>query len=185
MRVQLKPSLSFLFASLFVLGCVKSEVTTIGDPMPPLAEGCPVAVFPATTPNYQWKDIASAQATCSNMAGRTTCIERLKKDTCEAGGDTLYGFVEGRQRDAIIVTATIAHRTGAPVAVSGPTPPGSPATPPAGQPQLAAETCSPPCSPGYQCQATTCVAQCNPTCSAGSHCANDRTCQPDKPAAAK
>ena len=110
--------------------------------------------------------------------GRTTCIEQLKKDTCKLGGDTVYAINERRSfAGAINMTATIARSSGGVAAQSGPVPPGSS--------QLAAETCSPPCSPGYQCQGTTCVAQCNPTCAAGMHCANDRTCQPDKAATAK
>jgi hypothetical protein len=184
MLTVVKLALPAILISTIIGACVRSEVTPLGEPQAALPEGCPVTVFPSTTPNYEWKDIASAEAECHFTLGRTACIERLKKDACEAGGDTVYAFSEGRKKESIIITATIARRTGGTTAVSGPTPPASSAKPPAEKPQLAAETCNPPCSPGYQCQGTTCVALCNPACSAGMHCANDRTCQPDKPAAA-
>src|SRR6266545_1958507 len=71
------------------LGCVGSDVTVIGERYPALPPGCPVAIFPTTTPNYGWKDIATSQAKCNATAGRSACIERLKKDTCEVGGDTM------------------------------------------------------------------------------------------------
>jgi hypothetical protein len=36
--------------------------------------------------------------------------------------------------------------------------------------------CSPPCSPGYACEASVCQALCNPLCSPGLICRPDRTC---------
>jgi len=79
------------------------------------------------------------------------------------------------------MAATIARSTGGAAGPSGGPLPPSPGAPS----QLAAETCRPPCSPGYLCHGTTCMALCNPACAAGMHCANDRTCQPDQPAAGK
>lgn len=38
--------------------------------------------------------------------------------------------------------------------------------------------CTPPCSPGYTCEANQCIAVCNPICSPGYVCAQDRTCRP-------
>jgi hypothetical protein len=177
MQKAIKPALVAVVASALVMGCEKSQITMIGQPGSELPRDCPVAVFPSTTPNYQWKDIATVQTECQQF-GRTTCIEQLKKDTCKLGGDTVYAINERKNfAGNISMTATIARGSGGAAAPSGPTPPGSP--------QLAAQTCSPPCSPGYQCQGTTCVALCNPACTTGMHCANDRTCQPDQPAATK
>lgn len=45
-------------------------------------------------------------------------------------------------------------------------------------PAISADGCSPPCSPGYACEASQCTALCNPPCSPGYACANDRTCKP-------
>jgi Domain of unknown function (DUF4156) len=42
-------------------------------------------------------------------------------------------------------------------------------------------SCSPPCSPGYACQAGTCIAQCNPACGPNQACRQDRTCGPASP----
>jgi hypothetical protein len=162
-----KAGLVAVAVSLVVMGCPKSEVTMIGEPKSELPRGCPVTVFPSTTPNYKWKDIATVQTECQ-MYGRTTCIEQLKNDTCKLGGDTVYAINERKgAMTNIVMSATIAR------SVEGATP------------QLAAATCSPPCSPGYLCQGTTCTALCNPACAAGTHCADDRTCKPDQPAASK
>ena len=43
------------------------------------------------------------------------------------------------------------------------------------------DSCSPPCSPGYACQAGVCRAQCNPACGADQVCRQDRTCGPASP----
>src|SRR5260370_6511892 len=93
MLTAVKSSLAAVVVSAFVMGCPRSEVTMIGQPMPELPQGCPVTVFPSTTPNYQWRDIATVQTECQTF-GRTTCIEQLKKDTCKLGGDTVYAINE-------------------------------------------------------------------------------------------
>jgi len=41
--------------------------------------------------------------------------------------------------------------------------------------------CTPPCSPGYACEAGVCRALCNPACSAGQVCRADRVCVPASP----
>jgi hypothetical protein len=40
------------------------------------------------------------------------------------------------------------------------------------------DECEPPCSPGYQCNGSTCMPLCNPPCTDGDVCRNDRTCGP-------
>ena len=157
-----KPPLAVVVVAAFTMGCPKSEITLIGQPNSELPSDCPVNMFPSTTPNYPSRDIATVQTECQ-ANGRTTCIEQLKKDACKLGADTVYAFNERKSfTGGIAISATIARSTGGAVA-----------------------TCTPPCSPGYLCQGTTCVALCNPACAAGMHCANDRTCQPDQPASAK
>jgi hypothetical protein len=118
-------------------------------------------------PNYAYQNIATVQTECQQY-GRTTCIDQLKKDTCKLGGDTVYAINERKSfTGGIAMAATIARSTPGAAASSRP----------------AAETCSPPCSPGYICQGTACTALCNPACAAGTHCGSDRTCQPDTPPA--
>lgn len=41
--------------------------------------------------------------------------------------------------------------------------------------------CTPPCSPGYACEAGICRALCNPACSTGQVCRADRVCVPATP----
>jgi hypothetical protein len=160
-----KQVLAAVAVSLLVIGCPKSEITMIGQPRSELPQGCPVTVFPTTMPDYKTTNIATVQTECQ-MYGRATCLEQLKHDTCKLGGDTVYAINERKGATGnILMAATIALRSEGPA------------------PQLAAATCSPPCSPGYLCQGTTCMALCNPACVAGTHCADDRTCQPDAPAA--
>jgi hypothetical protein len=165
MQAAVKPFLAAVVVSALVMGCPRSEITMIGQPMSELPNDCPVTIFESTTPNYASKDIATVKTECQRY-GRTTCIDQLKKDTCKLGGDTVYAINERQSfSGGIAMSATVAHSSGAP-------------TPPP-----AAETCSPPCSPGYLCQGKACMPLCNPACAAGMHCANDRTCQPDNPAA--
>ena len=62
----------------------------------------------------------------------------------------------------------VAYKTGeqaAEPAASAPSPP-------------AATPCDPPCSPGYTCNAGSCVALCNPPCGPGQTCRADRLCVP-------
>jgi hypothetical protein len=67
-------------------------------------------------------------------------------------------------------------------AQSPPMPPPAASPPAALQPSSApagSSACYPPCSPGYRCEAQTCIALCNPACGAGQVCRQDRTCAPD------
>jgi hypothetical protein len=41
-----------------------------------------------------------------------------------------------------------------------------------------AGTCSPPCSPGFGCEAGVCRGLCNPECGVGQRCLDDRLCHP-------
>ncbi len=160
--------LALLFA------CVTSEVSRIGKAQyPPKAKGCPVEVFPSTTPDYQWTDIASVESRCHFANGRDACITELKDKTCELGGDTLYGFKDGKAGEYSIVIGTVGVRKPGDHPKSGGTAPKSSASPPDG--------CSPPCSPGYRCEKSECVALCNPPCGAGMRCNQQRVCESDPP----
>ena len=50
--------------------------------------------------------------------------------------------------------------------------------PAADAPETEDDACDPPCSPGYACEDSECVAVCNPECSADQTCRKDRTCGP-------
>lgn len=161
------------FGLLCVLGaCVRSKVTKVGSTdYPPKPEGCPVEVFKSGAPSYHSKNIASVQATCYSRS-RDVCISILRDKTCELGGDTLHGFEDGIQGAFTVVTATVGIK--APVDVAKPQSVASAPSPP-----RVPEGCNPPCSPGYQCEASRCLAVCNPPCEAGSRCNQQRSCEPD------
>jgi hypothetical protein len=169
---------SFLLgcAAICATACVSSEVSRISDvKYPPQPKGCPVKIFPSTTPDYNWNDIASVKARCHFTHGRDACITELRDQACSVGGDTLYGFSDGAQGEYTIVIATVAISKPGAHSKVGETPP---------KPQASAQDdgCSPPCSPGYACQSTQCVALCNPPCTSGARCNQQRVCESMAPA---
>jgi hypothetical protein len=93
-----------------VCACAMSSVTPIGPAYPPRPDDCKVRVFPSTTPSYTWEDVATTQVKCP--MNRTLCIRQLEKNACRSGADTVYGFHEGMQGDFVVISATIAKRTG-------------------------------------------------------------------------
>lgn len=164
------------FGSLAVLlgACVSSEVTQTGPKQAAKPEGCEVTIFPSTTPDHEWTDLATAESRCHFSMGRTACIDELREKVCETGGDTLYGLKDGRQGEDIIVIGTIALKTGSNREKSGETSPHEPV----GGEKATAGTCDPPCSPGYACKEGQCAAVCNPPCGPGSRCNQQRSCEP-------
>jgi hypothetical protein len=171
---------STIMIALFACSCVGSEVTYIGAKYPAKPEGCDVKIFPSTTPDYKWADIATVESHCHFTQGRTACIDELKKSVCKAGGDTLYGFKDGRQGEAFIVIGTVGRRTGdEEIEKAGGEAPKT-ASEPAALPKdakSAAGGCEPPCSPGYRCEANQCLALCNPACGEGMRCNQQRICE--------
>lgn len=161
-------------AAVWLGACVKAETTVIGTVRPNLGPNCAVVVQP-NTPDFAVADIATSEVRCHATKGRGACIEKLKEEACKVGANVVYGFREGKIPEYSVITATLATKTGeaAPSATS-------PA--PATGPVVASDGCSPPCSPGYQCEASVCQAVCNPSCSPGFVCAPDRTCQAGVPA---
>lgn len=172
---------SIVGVGLLVSACVGSEVTYTGVKHPSKPEDCPVKIFPSTTPEYKWEDIASVKAYCHAWQGRTACIDELKKTTCQAGGDTLYGFKDGKEGENLVVIGTAALQTGAGREKTGGEPPKAPAELAApAQKEVAAtasSSCEPPCSPGYRCEASQCIAVCNPPCGEGMRCNQQRMCE--------
>lgn len=165
-------------AALLAGACVSSEVATIGPQRAARPEGCPVEVFPATTPPYPIVQVASARAKCHFTAGRNACIDELRKQACAAGADTVFAFQEGMWGEYTIIAATLAARSGERPAQATPAkrPPAETAAGEAGQAVDAG--CSPICSPGFACKAGVCLPQCNPPCEAGTVCSRKRVCEP-------
>jgi hypothetical protein len=164
--------------------CVQSEVTMTGAKHAKKGGGCEIKIFPSTTPEYKWEDIATIEARCSGILGRTACIDELKRRTCDVGGDTLYGLKDGQDGNGLIVIGTVAIRgDGLPpsskagaVAPTGGLPP-KPSVEPVAAASSTSGSCDPPCSPGYRCTDGQCLALCNPPCGDGMRCNQQRMCE--------
>jgi hypothetical protein len=166
------PPLSLL--CLLAIGCVTSEVTPIGRTYPAREPNCRIDVFPATPPPYPTEDLASARSKCHFTSGRSACIDKLREEACASGGHAIYGFAEGVQGEYTLISATIARKVPAPASAGkAAVESKAPAAAIAG-----GGSCTPPCSPGYECQAGVCQALCNPACSPGFTCSADRLCRP-------
>src|SRR5450631_1273556 len=100
-------------ASALAASCASSEVAPNAPRRPPLPENCPVQLFPTTHPSYPSVDLASVRAVCNRALGRAPCVEKLRVQTCAAGGDTAYGFKEGINPDGagMFISATVAARS--------------------------------------------------------------------------
>jgi hypothetical protein len=145
---------------LCAASCTHADVSQIGPRAPAKPAGCKLDIYPATRPPYPVENLASARANC---VSRQSCIDRLREEACDAGADVIYGFAEGVQGMATLISATFARKTG-----NEPAPNWSGA--PAGD-------CNPPCSPGFACKAGECEPQCNPACDKGEVCSRKRVCE--------
>jgi hypothetical protein len=109
-------------------------------------------------------------------------MDKLRLLTCAAGGDTVYGFAEGINPDGagMFISATAAVRRKAPPASSS-------AGTAAPTDEAPGASCTPICSPGFACEAGTCIPECNPACEPTEICNRHRTCEPAAagPASAK
>ena len=158
---------------VLLASCASSEVAPNAPRRPPLPENCPVQLFPTTPPSYASVNLASVRATCNRALGRAACLDKLRLQTCAAGGDTAYGFKEGINPDGagMFISATVAVRSEASLAPAR----AATAAPSA---DAAGAGCAPICSPGFACQAGQCIPQCNPACAPTEICNRHRTCEP-------
>jgi hypothetical protein len=165
-----------VLACALVASCASTEVAPNVPHRPPLPENCPVQFFPTTHPPYASVDLAPVRPVCNRALGRTACLEKLRLQTCAAGGDTAYGFKEGINPDGagMFISAIVARRSDVPPASPGAAP-AAPAVPVADAPDA---SCAPICSPGFACQAGQCLPQCNPACAPTEICNRHRTCEP-------
>jgi hypothetical protein len=174
-----------LVGVLTAASCASSEVAPNAPRRPPLPANCPVQLFPTTHPSYASVDLASVRAVCNRALGRAACLDKLRLQTCAAGGDTAYGFKEGINPDGagMFISATVAVRNDLPPA----NPSAVTAAPAAIAPVADAPdaSCVPICSPGFSCTAGQCLPQCNPACEPTEICNRHRTCEPAAPAPAK
>ncbi len=141
--------------------CTTSQVTLIGPRRPPRDPTCQVQ-FIEGAPASPVVDLASAQADCPDTS-RLGCMNELRARACQVGADTIYGVSQSLTVGGQVgqMRATLAWQ-------------GQPA--PAGA--AAAVTCTPICSPGFDCQAGKCIPLCNPACDPTEICNRHRTCEP-------
>jgi hypothetical protein len=135
---------------------------------PPRERGCTFQVI-GTAPGPDHVEVAQVVIEGDFIAG--TGVYRdpqefaaaARDQICAAGGDLLVTEVNGQ---GVIARGIVFHR----VATHGVAADRAPTAPPP------AGACEPICSPGFRCQAGTCIPQCNPTCDEGETCGKDRTC---------
>ena len=134
-----------------------------GTTFPALPRGCRLAVV-ATHPGPGYVEVAqiTIEGDHSFGAGNYENPQRfadvVRDRVCAAGGDTLVTEVNGF---GMITRGIVLRRTA-----------------PAAPPPVPGGSCEPLCSPGFLCQAGTCIPQCNPSCADGQTCGNDRLCHP-------
>jgi hypothetical protein len=149
-----------ILASIAATGCVTSHVTPLGAARPAREASCPVTVLTARKPDFPFVDIAYVGARCDF---HDDCMIEVHRLACALGGDTIYGLQStngGNYATATVAARDESARVRSPVAAP------------------AAGECTPPCSPGFACQAAVCVPQCNPVCEAGEVCNRHRMCEP-------
>jgi hypothetical protein len=131
--------------------CAGGQVRLLGPRRAARPQGCEVQIVPGV-PAFPVTDLAAVRVKCLE-SNRADCLLELRRQGCQAGGDTVYGLSESTDQHITAVAATVASRA-----------------------QPAA--CVPICSPGFDCQAGSCIPLCNPACSATEICNVHRTCEP-------
>lgn len=153
------------------------------------AEATPVAVSPEaqqitigkSDPPAGAREVGPVEAThghgCGGFGARgsyESALAELRNKTAEMGGNYVQIMTmtephseHGCFDQRFIIRGVVFRVQGAPAEL-----PVAKASP---------DACTPPCSPGYACQAGTCVAQCNPACGPSQVCRQDRTCGPASP----
>jgi hypothetical protein len=172
-------SLSVLALAAVSFGCSDTSVTRLGPAYPAKQDGCALEIFPATVPPYPYVDIASARALC--WRDRSVCIDRLRREACATGADTIYAFSEAIDKGTAL-SATFARRMPRQPAAAAPVPAPAAAAPMPALGAAGADACNPICSPGFACKVGVCEPQCNPACEAGEICTRKRVCEPATPA---
>ncbi len=114
-------------------GCFSrtTDVTLYRSQLPSLPQNCAVSILPRPTPDYPVEDLARISVDFT-PGGRDVAMNRLRREVCYYGGDTLYAINETQQNAGVYkLAATVARR-----------PPGSP--PPSPSAQLPSAPTAPP-----------------------------------------
>jgi hypothetical protein len=174
--VRARDAASSVFVCVFVaFGCGGASV----DPLLPRAEAIKVGKDPPAPGAKELGSIDVAHGSGCGLIGDRGSYEgaiALARDRASIlGGDYVELVkVTGPHLDPVCYdNRYVVHGIAFKLAVVPPTS----SVPTASRAASAAPLgCDPPCSPGYACSASVCLAVCNPACAAGQTCRQDRTC---------
>jgi hypothetical protein len=147
------PALAAL--GLLAAGCFArtTDITLYRSQLPARPQNCDVSILPRPKPDYPVEDLGRISIDFT-PGGRDAAMNRLRRETCYYGGDTLYAIEEAPQNAGLSkLSATLARRppgsapppsappgaptgypTGAPTGYPTGTPPGAPPSAPPGAP---------------------------------------------------
>lgn len=119
-------------------GCFSrtTDVTLYRPQLPARPQNCDVSILPRPKPDYPVEDLARLSIDFT-PGGRDVAMNRLRRETCYYGGDTLYAITEVQQNAGVYkLGATLARRPpGSAPLPSAETPlPSAPLAPPANGP---------------------------------------------------
>jgi hypothetical protein len=123
-----------LAAAIGAGGCFSrtTDVTLYRPQLPRRPDNCDVSILPRPQPDYPVEDLARISIDFT-PGGRDAAMNRLRRETCYYGGDTLYAIAEQTQNPGVSkLAATVARRSSGPAgASSSQTPlPSAPTAPP-------------------------------------------------------
>jgi len=153
---------NILLMVVFLLsGCGSTTFTSAGGSHAVRPTTCDFQVFTSGAPSNA-QELGTIDVTLA--AGHTfpdlaDFKAEIRPYVCRAGGDAVVATANGNGwwiKASVLLLAPAA---------------------PAGGLVEASRDCTPPCSPGYECNSGTCAALCNPACPAGWVCGPDRTCR--------
>jgi len=164
------------------LGCsgLRSEVNVSAPGAELASEGCDLRLHPSTPPPYQVVHAGTIEVECVNADTRrataAACVRHLVEESCRVGMDTAMAFQFTRGAGSLKLRAVVGTRSGqAPWPTNGSC---SPTCSPGFECSagLCVETCEEACGEGQVCRDAACVSLCNPGCAAGYECDQERTC---------
>src|SRR5687767_2393965 len=127
------------FGAAIAAGCFArtTDVTLFRSQLPSRPQNCDVSILPRPKPDYPVEDLARVSVDFT-PGGRDAAMNKLRREACYYGGDTLYNIAEQQQNAGVYkLAATVARRPpgSAPPDASSQAPlPGAPTAPPAAGP---------------------------------------------------
>src|SRR5215213_9074387 len=91
-----------LAAALAAAGCFArtTDVTLYRPQLPARPQNCDVSILPRPQPDYPVEDIARISIDFT-PGGRDAAMNRLRRETCYYGGDTLYAIAEEQKNAGV------------------------------------------------------------------------------------